>query len=155
MFSSVSPTLYHHTTIHICAHNRLLLSTCSFTDVNFCTATKLSYVIDQFYEATNRNPQSCDFGGNATINSQAPTNSAAAASAVSQCLASGTATFVPSAPASTGGSGGGSSPSSGGSGSGSGSQSGNGAAAAFTGTALVGAALSAAFSVLGAALVLA
>ncbi|KAI0702424.1 Glucanosyltransferase-domain-containing protein [Cytidiella melzeri] len=64
-------------------------------------AVKLSYVFDQYYELTNRNAQSCDFAGNATINSHAATNSAAVASAVSSCLSNPSATFVPSAPAST------------------------------------------------------
>ncbi|KAK7694316.1 hypothetical protein QCA50_001498 [Cerrena zonata] len=73
-------------------------------------STKLSFVMTQFYEANNRNPQSCSFAGNATVNSQAPSSASAANSVASSCLANPSATFVPSAPASTaGGSGSGSS----------------------------------------------
>ncbi|KAI0080009.1 hypothetical protein K474DRAFT_1658246 [Panus rudis PR-1116 ss-1] len=65
-------------------------------------STKLSWVMTQFYEATNRNPNSCDFGGNATVNSQAPSSASAVNAAASSCLSNPSATFVPSAPASTG-----------------------------------------------------
>ncbi|KAG6844271.1 hypothetical protein H0H87_008219 [Tephrocybe sp. NHM501043] len=68
-----------------------------------CDSTiKLSYVMSNFYQLTDRNPQSCDFSGNATVNPSAPTSVAAADAAASSCLANPDATFVPSAPASTG-----------------------------------------------------
>ncbi|KAI0343991.1 hypothetical protein BDW22DRAFT_1328054 [Trametopsis cervina] len=120
-------------------------------------SVKLSYVFDQFYELTNRNAQSCDFAGNATLNSAAPTNSAAVASAVSSCLANPSATFVPSAPSTSSGSGssgsGSQSPSSGGGGS-------SGSSGALTGMrvssqAVFGAALASLFTVAGGFLVLA
>ena len=38
---------------------------------------KLSFVMSQFYEATNRNAQSCSFGGNATVNSKAASSASA------------------------------------------------------------------------------
>lgn len=82
----------------------------------FCDpASKLSFVMTQYYELTNRNAQSCDFAGNATVNSHAPSSTNALNSAVSACLANADATFTPTQPA-NGGSGG-----SGGSGGGSGS----------------------------------
>lgn len=61
--------------------------------------------MDQFYELTNRNAQSCDFGGNATVVSGAPANAAAVSSAVSSCLSGAIATFVPTAPSTTASSG--------------------------------------------------
>ena len=110
--------------------------------------------MDAFYEATNRNAQSCDFAGNATVNSQAPSNSAAVASAVTACLAAVPSTFTPSAPASTSGA-----AATGSSGSGSGSGAGSGSAdsgaLAFGAPAVVGVFVSAMFSVLGGLLVLA
>ncbi|KAG9084926.1 1,3-beta-glucanosyltransferase gas1 [Ceratobasidium sp. UAMH 11750] len=62
--------------------------------------TKLSYVFSQYYERTARNPQSCSFGGNATLASPLPSNSAAAASAQASCLsANPTGVVTPTAPA--------------------------------------------------------
>ncbi|KAL0950622.1 hypothetical protein HGRIS_007414 [Hohenbuehelia grisea] len=63
---------------------------------------KLSFVMSQFYEATNRNPASCSFAGNATINTNAPSSVSAANSAASSCVSNPAATFTPSAPASGG-----------------------------------------------------
>ena len=57
----------------------------------------------QFYEANNRNPQSCSFAGNATVNSQAPSSVSQANAVASSCLANPSATFIPSAPATTAG----------------------------------------------------
>lgn len=75
----------------------------------FCDpASKLSFVMTEFYEATNRNAQSCSFAGNATINTKAPSDTNALNDAVSACLANTAATFTPTTPAS-GGSGGGTS----------------------------------------------
>lgn len=68
-----------------------------------------------FFDATNRNPQSCDFSGNASIVPNAPSPSAAQAAATS-CLANLAATFTPTSPATTSGSNGGSGGGSGGSG---------------------------------------
>ncbi|KAG8686675.1 1,3-beta-glucanosyltransferase gas1 [Ceratobasidium sp. 395] len=68
-------------------------------------STKLSYVFSQYYERTNRNPESCSFAGNATVASPLPSNSAAAASAQASCLsANPTGVSTPTASA-TGGSG--------------------------------------------------
>ena len=79
----------------------------------FCDpASKLSFVMTQFYEATDRNAASCDFAGNATINSNAPSNTNDENSAVSSCLSNAAATFTPSSPGSSG-SGSSSSPSNG------------------------------------------
>lgn len=66
-----------------------------------------------FYEASNRNAQTCDFQGNATINKNAPSDTNAVNAAVSACLSGSAAVFTPTTP-STSGSGSGS----GGSGSG-------------------------------------
>lgn len=72
--------------------------------VSFCDPiTKLNYVFSAFYDATNRNPQSCDFSGNATIVPNAPSPSAAQAAA-SSCLANLASTFTPTSPATTSGS---------------------------------------------------
>ncbi|CCO26179.1 1,3-beta-glucanosyltransferase gel4 [Rhizoctonia solani AG-1 IB] len=64
--------------------------------------TKLSYVFSQYYERTNRNAQSCSFGGNATLANPLPSSSQAAAAAQSSCITSGpTGVVTPTAPAST------------------------------------------------------
>ncbi|KAF8592022.1 carbohydrate-binding module family 43 protein [Ramaria rubella] len=70
--------------------------------LSFCDpVTKLDYVFSAFYEITNRNAQSCDFSGNATIVSNPPASSAVAAAATS-CLSNVAATFTPTAPAGSG-----------------------------------------------------
>ncbi|CUA72380.1 1,3-beta-glucanosyltransferase gel3 [Rhizoctonia solani] len=67
-------------------------------------STKLSYVFSQYYERTNRNAQSCNFSGNATLANPLPSNSAAAAAAQSSCITSGpTGVTTPTAPASSNG----------------------------------------------------
>ncbi|GBE78403.1 1,3-beta-glucanosyltransferase gel4 [Sparassis crispa] len=81
-------------------------------------SVELSYIMSEFYEATNRNAQSCSFGGNATINSKAPSGVSASAAA-SSCLSNPSATFTPSAPSTTPSSSSGSGSGSGSSGSGS------------------------------------
>jgi hypothetical protein len=63
------------------------------------TATMLSFVMSEYFEANKRNPQSCSFSGNGTVNSKASTSSSASQIA-SSCLASATGTFVPTAPSS-------------------------------------------------------
>lgn len=50
-----------------------------------------------YYELNNRNPQSCSFAGNGTVNPNAPTSISAANAAASSCISSPTATFVPTA----------------------------------------------------------
>lgn len=65
-------------------------------------SVQLSFVMSEYYDATNRNAQSCDFSGNATINSQAPSSVSAAAVATS-CVSNPSATFTPSAPATASG----------------------------------------------------
>lgn len=67
---------------------------------------KLSYIMSQYYELQNHVATACDFAGNATINSKAPSSSGAAAAAASSCVSNPSATFVPSSvsggPSSTG-----------------------------------------------------
>ncbi|KAF9535746.1 glycoside hydrolase family 72 protein [Crepidotus variabilis] len=72
--------------------------------VSYCDpAIKASYVMSLYYEATNKNAQSCSFAGNGTVNSKVPTSVPNAAAAASSCVASPDAVFVPSsAPSSTG-----------------------------------------------------
>ncbi|KAI0271621.1 glycoside hydrolase family 72 protein [Gloeopeniophorella convolvens] len=85
-------------------------------------STKLSFVMSEFFEASKRDPQSCSFGGNGTVNPKVSSSSSATAVA-SSCLSTATGTSVPIAPSSGGSSG---SSSSSGNGSSSGSGSGNG-----------------------------
>jgi len=88
--------------------------------LEFCDpSTKLSFVMTSYYEATNRNAQSCDFAGNATINKNAPSDTNAVNAAVSACLANSAAVFTPTTPSTSGGG----SSSGGGSGNGGGSGS--------------------------------
>ncbi|EAU90116.1 1,3-beta-glucanosyltransferase [Coprinopsis cinerea okayama7 len=64
---------------------------------------KLSYVMSQYYESQDRNPQACSFSGNGTVNDAAsPTESAEALA--SSCISNPDATFVPPRPSGTGGS---------------------------------------------------
>lgn len=88
------------------------LSSSLFSQYSILLDTKLSYVMSEFYEITDKNPQSCSFGGNATLNKVVP--SASATAVASSCIANPSATFTPSAPTASGGS----SPSSGGGGGG-------------------------------------
>ena len=71
------------------------------TDPLNLVATQLSFVMSEFYEANNRNPQSCDFAGNATVNKNAPSTIQDANAAASSCLSNPSATFTPSAPSTT------------------------------------------------------
>jgi len=72
--------------------------------VSFCDPpTKLSFVFSEYYQATSRNPQSCNFAGNATVNSTAPSDVSSANAAATSCFASASSVFTPTAPA-TGGS---------------------------------------------------
>ena len=112
------------------------------------TATLLSFVMSEYYEAEKRNAQACSFGGNGTVNSKASSSSNASLVA-SSCLSSATGTFVPSAP---------SSGSPGSTTSGSGSKSGTGAATTVVVSdvrALLGVFLMVAVSVVGGLLSLA
>ncbi|KAF8641104.1 hypothetical protein AX17_000747 [Amanita inopinata Kibby_2008] len=59
---------------------------------------KLSYVMSQYYELNNRNPQACSFAGNGTVNPLAPSSVSAANAAASSCIPNPGATFVPTAP---------------------------------------------------------
>ena len=113
--------------------------------------------MSEFYEATNRNKQSCDFGGNATIVPSAPSDAPAVSAAVSSCLSGAIATFVPVAPSTTasGGNGAQNTNTGGSGGSGSGNNGANGAVSFGSQQAWVGAFVATAFSVAGAALVLA
>ncbi|KAJ6592701.1 Glucanosyltransferase-domain-containing protein [Mycena capillaripes] len=57
--------------------------------------TRLSYAFSQYYELNARNADSCDFGGNATINKNSIDSPA---EAINQCLTSPGAVFTPSTP---------------------------------------------------------
>jgi hypothetical protein len=50
--------------------------------------------MSKYYEATNRNAQSCSFAGNGTVN---PSSTAAADAAASSCISNPSAVFTPSA----------------------------------------------------------
>ncbi|KAJ2968823.1 hypothetical protein NUW54_g13106 [Trametes sanguinea] len=109
--------------------------------------------MSEYYELTNRAATSCDFAGNATVNSAAPASVSGANAAASSCLSNPSATFTPSSPATNGGSSG-----SNGSGSGSGSSNNNNAAVALLGGspgALVGLAVAFVFGALGSVLTIA
>jgi len=71
-------------------------STGVYGRVSGCDPTvKLSYVMSLFYELNNRNPQACDFSGNATVNPLASKSTSAADLAATSCVASPSATFTP------------------------------------------------------------
>ncbi|OBZ79073.1 1,3-beta-glucanosyltransferase gel4 [Grifola frondosa] len=66
-------------------------TTGTYGSVAFCDPeVKLSFVMSEYYEATGRLATSCDFSGNATVNSGAPSSGATAA--VTSCLANPSAT---------------------------------------------------------------
>ncbi|KAI9066719.1 carbohydrate-binding module family 43 protein [Trametes sanguinea] len=129
-------------------------TTGTYGRVAFCDPnTKLSFVMSEYYELTNRAATSCDFAGNATVNSAAPASVSGANAAASSCLSNPSATFTPSSPATNGGSSG-----SNGSGSGSGSSNNSNAAVALLGGspgALVGLAVAFVFGALGSVLTIA
>jgi len=76
-------------------------ATGSYGRVSFCDpSTKLSFVFTQYYQANNRNSQSCGFGGNATVNPSAPSDVSSANAAATACFASASSVFTPTAPAS-------------------------------------------------------
>lgn len=78
--------------------------------VSYCDPqTKLSFVFTQYYQANNRNPVSCSFAGNATINGAAPSDVSSANAAATACFASASAVFTPTTPATAGSSASGSS----------------------------------------------
>lgn len=54
---------------------------------------KLSYIMSEYYEASNRAAQACSFGGNGTVNPLA-TSSTSAAAAAKSCNSNPDATFV-------------------------------------------------------------
>jgi hypothetical protein len=62
-------------------------------------AIKLSYIMSEYYEANNRDPQACSFAGNGTVNPLAPSSVSAANSAATSCVSNPAATFTPTAPA--------------------------------------------------------
>jgi len=70
----------------------------------------LSWVMTQYYFDNNNNAQACSFGGNGTVNSNAPSSTSASDAAASSCLASATSTSVPTLPAGNSTGSGGSSP---------------------------------------------
>ncbi|KAI6133406.1 carbohydrate-binding module family 43 protein/Glycoside hydrolase family 72 protein [Pisolithus croceorrhizus] len=64
--------------------------------VSQCDPTiMLSYVMSEYYSATSDNPQSCSFGGNGTVNTNAKSSPTSVASS---CLSTATGTFVPTLP---------------------------------------------------------
>ncbi|KAF5375191.1 hypothetical protein D9758_000023 [Tetrapyrgos nigripes] len=72
-------------------------STGTYGRISGCDPTiKTSFVMSEFYEITNRNPASCDFAGNGTVNPLAPSGVSAANAAASSCIANPSATFTPS-----------------------------------------------------------
>jgi len=52
-----------------------------------------------YYQSQSRNPSSCDFGGNAQLNSGAATVDASAAA--ESCISNPSSTFVPGSPSTT------------------------------------------------------
>jgi hypothetical protein len=64
-------------------------------------ATKLTHVFSEYYLATNRNAQSCNFAGNATVQSSAPTDTATIQASISACFSGQSAVFTPSSPTTT------------------------------------------------------
>jgi hypothetical protein len=64
-------------------------------------ASKLTWLFSQFYLATNNNAQSCDFAGNATVNSASPTSAAEVNAAVTSCFAATPAVYTPLTPTTT------------------------------------------------------
>ncbi|KZP31179.1 carbohydrate-binding module family 43 protein [Athelia psychrophila] len=67
--------------------------------VSYCDPpTKLSFVFTQYYQANNRNPVSCSFAGNATVNGGAPSDVSSANAAATACFASVSAVFTPTSP---------------------------------------------------------
>ncbi|ESK98183.1 glycoside hydrolase family 72 protein [Moniliophthora roreri MCA 2997] len=66
---------------------------------------KLSYVMSEFYEASNRDGQACSFSGNGTVNPLAPSSAAAANAAASSCISNPSSTFIPSGPSGSAGGG--------------------------------------------------
>ncbi|KAJ7120313.1 hypothetical protein C8R44DRAFT_877752 [Mycena epipterygia] len=87
--------------------------------------TKISYTFSKYYELSNCTATTCFFSGNATINSAASTSTVS--NAISACLMSPSAVFMPTSPSGSSGSNSGGSGSSGSGGSGSGMSSGSGA----------------------------
>ncbi|CAK5281101.1 unnamed protein product [Mycena citricolor] len=68
-----------------------------YGSVSSCDPTvRISYAFSQYYELNGRVAASCDFAGNATVNSAASASTAAAV--VSSCLPSPSAVFTASAP---------------------------------------------------------
>ncbi|TFK93557.1 carbohydrate-binding module family 43 protein [Polyporus arcularius HHB13444] len=129
-------------------------TTGTYGRVAFCDPdTKLSFVMSEFYELTNRVATSCDFSGNATVNQNAPSSVSGANAAASSCLSNPSAIFTPSAPASTSGASG----SSGTGGSGGGNNNNNGAIGLLGGSpqALLGLGVAFAFSLVGSVLTVA
>ncbi|RPD63253.1 hypothetical protein L226DRAFT_451078 [Lentinus tigrinus ALCF2SS1-7] len=127
-------------------------TTGTYGRVAFCDPdTKLSFVMSEYYELTNRAATSCDFSGNATVNQNAPSSVSGANAAASSCLSNPSAIFTPSAPATTAGG------SSGSTGTGSSGGSNNGAIGLLGGSskALLGLGVAFAFSVLGSVLTVA
>jgi 1,3-beta-glucanosyltransferase GAS1 len=74
----------------------------SFCILNAYLGTKLSFVMSEYYEANNRNPQACSFSGNGTVNPLA-SSSVSASAVASSCISNAAAVFTPSAPTTTGG----------------------------------------------------
>jgi len=67
---------------------------------------KLSFAMSQFYEASDRNAESCSFAGNGTVNPSAPSSVSAANAAATSCISEPDAVFTPTGAPSGGGGGG-------------------------------------------------
>jgi len=61
----------------------------------------LTHVFSEFYLASKANAQSCDFAGNATIQSSTPTDTTAIQSQISSCFSAQPSVFTPSPPTNT------------------------------------------------------
>ena len=79
---------------------KILLRRVGWRTENFL-ATKLTWVFSQFYLATENNAQSCNFAGNATINSASPTTASAVNAAVTSCFAETPSVYTPLTPTTT------------------------------------------------------
>jgi len=60
----------------------------------------LTHVFSEYYLATNANPQSCSFAGNATVQASAPTDTATIKTQITACF-NHSGVFTPSAPTTT------------------------------------------------------
>jgi hypothetical protein len=68
----------------------------TYGKLSYCDPpTKLSYVMTEFYELSKRDGQTCNYSGNASIVSTAPSSTAAVHTAEDSCLSGATGVFTP------------------------------------------------------------